>query len=107
MGLIGGELGYRLLRTLSPRGNSDDGESAYSNVSKLEVLLGKTIWDELRGKSVLDFGCGTGEPPLRRLFDGVAPPLQDLLGGLADVVLVLGEQDDLRAARHLLRRLEP
>ncbi len=61
MGLIGGELGYRLLRALAPRGNSDDVESAYSHASKLEVLLGKTIWDELRGKTVLDFGCGMGE----------------------------------------------
>lgn len=60
MGLIGGELGYRLLRSLAPRGNADDVESAYRDASKMEVLLGKAIWDELRGKTVLDFGCGMG-----------------------------------------------
>jgi len=62
MGLIGGELGYRLLRALAPGGHSsDDEETAYRHASKMEVLLGKTIWDQLRGKTVLDFGCGMGE----------------------------------------------
>jgi SAM-dependent methyltransferase len=34
---------------------------AYKNRSKLEVLLGRTLLERLRGKIVLDFGCGTGE----------------------------------------------
>jgi SAM-dependent methyltransferase len=61
MGFIGGELGYRLLRALAPRVSSDDVETAYSDASKIGVLLGESIWDELRGKDVLDFGCGKGE----------------------------------------------
>jgi SAM-dependent methyltransferase len=32
-----------------------------SGLSKLGVLFGKGIFDELRDKSVLDFGCGDGE----------------------------------------------
>jgi SAM-dependent methyltransferase len=62
-GLIGGWLGYQLVKKLGgspPRWDPCSGE-AYLNRSKLEVLLGPGIWDEIRGKHVLDFGCGTGE----------------------------------------------
>lgn len=61
MGIIGGELGYRLLRRVSA-GVADgvcDG-SAYERGSKLEALLGPRVWDELRGRVVIDFGCGEG-----------------------------------------------
>ena len=34
--------------------------SAYANRSKLEVLLGRELIEEVRGKDVLDFGCGVG-----------------------------------------------
>jgi len=63
MGVIGGRLGYRLLRRLGgspPRRNLCSGE-AYRHRSKLEVLLGPGIWRELADKTVLDFGCGTGD----------------------------------------------
>lgn len=62
MGVIGGRLGYRLLRRLGgspPRRNLCSGE-AYRHRSKLEVLLGPGIWRELADKTVLDFGCGNG-----------------------------------------------
>jgi SAM-dependent methyltransferase len=32
--------------------------SSYARRSKVETLLGKQIWDEVRGKVVVDFGCG-------------------------------------------------
>ena len=35
--------------------------TAYIGRSKLEVLLGSGIWDDVRGKDVLDFGCGPGQ----------------------------------------------
>jgi SAM-dependent methyltransferase len=59
--LIGGTLGYRLLRRISPAGNAAamDG-SAYAGKSKLEVLLGQRVWNAIGGKTVLDFGCGAG-----------------------------------------------
>lgn len=64
MGIIGGALGYRLLRAISPDGKNDYCASGvpliYQNRSKLEVLFGPRIWDELAGKVVLDFGCGRG-----------------------------------------------
>jgi SAM-dependent methyltransferase len=61
VGIIGGELGYRLLRRISPGGGAGgcDG-SVYEGRSKMELLFGSGIWDELRGRVVVDFGCGEG-----------------------------------------------
>ena len=62
MGLIGGALGYHILRRISPTGESAAGDgAAYRNRSKLETLLGPDIWREIAGKSVIDFGCGAGD----------------------------------------------
>jgi SAM-dependent methyltransferase len=62
-GIIGGWLGYRVLCGLAP--SPDDhgpcAGCAYSNRSKLDVLFGPWVWDELLGKRVIDFGCGDGE----------------------------------------------
>jgi len=62
MGVIGGSLGYHLLRRISADGHTGycDG-SAYDGLSKIETLVGKQIWDETRDKVVIDFGCGDGE----------------------------------------------
>ncbi|MDX2193168.1 MAG: class I SAM-dependent methyltransferase [Gemmatimonadales bacterium] len=64
MALIGGALGYRLLRRISPGGANESkycsGEF-YQGKSKLGVLFGEAVFDELRGKTVLDFGSGGGE----------------------------------------------
>ncbi|MDQ3472992.1 MAG: class I SAM-dependent methyltransferase [Acidobacteriota bacterium] len=61
MGIVGGALGYQLLRWISKTGETGycDG-SAYADRNKLEVLLGPKIWDDLKGKVVIDFGCGSG-----------------------------------------------
>jgi SAM-dependent methyltransferase len=61
MGIVGGVLGYHILRWLSKDGDTGycDG-SAYRDRSKLEVLLGPQIWEEIKDKTVLDFGCGSG-----------------------------------------------
>jgi SAM-dependent methyltransferase len=61
MGIIGGTIGYQVLRRISTSGENGlmDG-SAYEGVSKLETLLGAGIWDEIAGKVVIDFGCGAG-----------------------------------------------
>jgi len=62
MGIIGGSLGYKLLRRISSDGDTGycDG-STYIGVSKLEKLLGKRIWEETKDKVVIDFGCGDGD----------------------------------------------
>ncbi len=61
MGIIGGTLGYNLLKRISSKGdnNSMDG-SSYIGKSKLVTLLGPQIWDEVTDKVVIDFGCGEG-----------------------------------------------
>src|ERR1043166_8282952 len=62
MRLIGGTLGYHLLRRISVDGETGycDG-SAYHGVSTIEKLLGENIWRDTRDKVVIDFGCGDGE----------------------------------------------
>jgi SAM-dependent methyltransferase len=62
MSFIGGALGIALLNLVSRNGAVErcDVATAYIGRSKLEVLLGPTIWDQTRGKDVLDFGCGPG-----------------------------------------------
>lgn len=60
LGIIGGEIGYRLLRRVSPGGAGACDESAYGRGGKLEALLGPEIWDEVCGRVVIDFGCGAG-----------------------------------------------
>jgi 2-polyprenyl-3-methyl-5-hydroxy-6-metoxy-1,4-benzoquinol methylase len=61
MGVIGGTLGYQLLRTISKTGDSTalDG-SAYVSKSKLDVLLGDGFGREINDRVVVDFGCGSG-----------------------------------------------
>ena len=61
MGFFGGPLAYKLLRRISPTGDTgyNDG-SAYEGKSKLEALFGGGLWEEIAGRTVLDFGCGEG-----------------------------------------------
>lgn len=60
-GLIGGRLGYRLLRHIAPSAESSRAEgAAYAGRSKLEALLGRELWQTVAGKVVIDFGCGDG-----------------------------------------------
>jgi SAM-dependent methyltransferase len=61
-GVIGGTMGYALLRRFWPHSERQGlGEgSAYRNRSKLEVLFGPQFWSVIRGKDIIDFGCGLG-----------------------------------------------
>lgn len=60
MGIIGGDLGYRILRTISPEQPSGMAGGSYAGRSKIEMLLGRQVWNEVRDKIVIDFGCGAG-----------------------------------------------
>ena len=62
MGVIGGSVGVYLLNTASRNGTTGypDVAVAYEGRSKLEVLMGAGVWDRLRDKTVIDFGCGGG-----------------------------------------------
>lgn len=73
MGIIGGSLGYNLLRRISADGeNSYCDGSSYHGVSKLEKLLGHRIWEETKDKVVIDFGCGDGEDTVEVAARGAA-----------------------------------
>jgi SAM-dependent methyltransferase len=75
MALVGGTLGVRLLTALSPDGSGglpNGVPPAYQNKSKLEQLLGRGIWDEIRGKVVVDFGCGEGREVVEVAEHGAA-----------------------------------
>lgn len=62
MGIIGGALGYRLLRLIQPHERARGGEiSSSCRRRRIEALFGSHIWSELTGKVVIDFGCGAGE----------------------------------------------
>lgn len=53
-------LQYRLLRRIAPTAPTHMTGAAYAHTSKLQVLLGKDLLERIRGKDVLDFGCGVG-----------------------------------------------
>lgn len=61
-GFIGGRLGYSLLRSLGVHATAPDYQNAasYDGKSKLEVLFGNEVWNEVAGKIVIDYGCGHG-----------------------------------------------
>ncbi|MEI7444325.1 MAG: methyltransferase domain-containing protein [Burkholderiales bacterium] len=62
LGLVGGELGYRLLKTMAPEppwtGTGSD--AALLENPRLVECFGEGITEAVRGRVVLDFGCGHG-----------------------------------------------
>jgi SAM-dependent methyltransferase len=69
MGIVGGSVGYQLLRRISRDGGAGDHapgqqfpwqSAAYAGRSKAEVLFGPGIWKEVAGKVAMDFGCADG-----------------------------------------------
>lgn len=61
MGLVGGRVGYHLLRRLGAHVVEHHGASpAYHSRSKLEAVFGPGIWNQVRGKTVIDIGCFQG-----------------------------------------------
>lgn len=55
------QLQYRILKRIAPGEPSHMSGAAYKGRSKVEVLLGPAILERIRGKTVLDYGCGDGE----------------------------------------------
>ncbi len=72
--LIGGEIGYRVLQNFpTPR----TWQSRLSNATtptpgKLEIYWGDEIWQELIGRTVIDYGCGTGGDTIEIAKHGAA-----------------------------------
>ena len=60
MGVIGGQIGYQLLRTIAPRSSSSSNADLVESDTKLTQFFGKEFLQQIQGKTVIDFGCGTG-----------------------------------------------
>lgn len=62
MGIIGGQIGYEILRFLAPRyKNTNNTEETPEQVdTKLELFFGANFWTLIKNKVVIDFGCGAG-----------------------------------------------
>jgi SAM-dependent methyltransferase len=61
MGVIGGSLAHKFLTRICPNGETGYlSGAAYANTSKLATLAGEHLFDEIAGKTVIDFGCFTG-----------------------------------------------
>src|SRR5215467_227869 len=60
MSVLGGTLGYRVLRTIAPVERDRLNGRSYSGRSKIEANFGYDIWNEIQDKTVIDFGCGNG-----------------------------------------------
>ncbi len=59
MGIIGGEIGYMLLKALAPKKLSTASSSSTPDTN-LPRYFGKDFYDHIQGKIVIDFGCGRG-----------------------------------------------
>jgi SAM-dependent methyltransferase len=72
--LIGGELGYRVLQNFpTPRTwQSRLSDASAPTPGKLETYWGQAIWEELVGRTVIDFGCGTGGDTIEIAKHGAA-----------------------------------
>jgi SAM-dependent methyltransferase len=53
-------LQYRLLMKIAPREPNVCTGRAYLRKTKVETLLGKEFLSRIRGKTIIDFGCGQG-----------------------------------------------
>ena len=71
MGIIGGSVGYQLLRRLDKVSPGNEISTAYNGLSKMEVLFGAEIWKELTNKTVIDFGCEDGVETIDMARHGV------------------------------------
>jgi SAM-dependent methyltransferase len=66
------DLEYRFLCRSFPCNPDRLSGRAYAGRSKIKVLLGNDIFERLRGKTVVDFGCGYGDQTIELAQQGAA-----------------------------------
>jgi 2-polyprenyl-3-methyl-5-hydroxy-6-metoxy-1,4-benzoquinol methylase len=71
-GFIGGRLAAAILRLTNPSKASHCTGAAYRTRSKIDALLGDDAWSHIKGKTVVDFGCGTGGDSVEMARRGAA-----------------------------------
>ena len=74
MGIIGGTPAYWFLKHFYPGGQgvpmSDSDTFKEKGLSKLGYYFGPQVFDELRDKTVIDFGCGAGDNAIELATQG-------------------------------------
>jgi len=60
MGLIGGSLGYGILRVIAREPPDRSSETGQGDSFKLDQYFGTELRPAIAGKTVIDFGCGDG-----------------------------------------------
>ncbi|MEE9425127.1 MAG: methyltransferase domain-containing protein [Methylococcales bacterium] len=71
MGIIGGQIGYRILRFIAPRSQSSSGSiSNEASDTKTELFFGDAFFKDVVGKTVIDFGCGRGNQSVEIALKG-------------------------------------
>jgi SAM-dependent methyltransferase len=63
-------LQYRILKRIAPTAPSHMSGAVYDGKSKLGVLMGADFFDRIRGKVVVDFGCGQGSESIEMAHAG-------------------------------------
>lgn len=86
-------LQYRILKRIWPQEPPYLSGEIYAGKSKIKVLLGEDVLRELRGKVVVDFGCGDGREAIELAQNGAA-----------QVIGIDNRESALRRARENARR---
>lgn len=71
-GRVLNNLQYRLLKSIAPREPGHMSGAAYKATSKAKVLLGERFMHQVKGKVVIDFGCGEGIEAIEFAKEGAA-----------------------------------
>lgn len=73
MPIIGGQVGYTMLRFIAPGNKFTEKESGDGGTdTKIEQFFGKNFFASIQGKTVIDFGCGCGDQSVEMARKGAA-----------------------------------
>jgi SAM-dependent methyltransferase len=94
-------LQYKILKAISPGEPSACSGAAYAGKSKLAVLLGPEFLEDIKGKSVVDFGCGEGAEAVEIAVNGALKVVgidirEQLLETARHNALAAGVQDNCK-----------
>ena len=94
MGIIGGQLGYAILKSIAPK-NKYSSQNTHSEETdtKIKHFFGNDFFDVIKGKVIIDFGCGCGRQSLEMAQNGAAK----VIGvDIQEHLLEIGRQNAIR-----------